>query len=79
MLLPQSSKSLLLSMSVDVSTNDECDNIEEWNPSLFWEEFLGECQSDGRGDPADFHDGHETCSDGRADLMPCSGTGDDGH
>lgn len=78
-LLSQSSQSLLLGMCVDVRSNTERNEVEEWDPGVFWEELLGECQSNWAGDPADFHDWHEACADRGADLMPGSRAGDHGH
>ena len=78
-LFPQSSKPLLLGMSVDISPNAERQNVEEWHPSLLWEELLGKCQRQWRGDPADAHDRPEASADGGPDLMPGAGTGNDSH
>ena len=66
-------------MRIDVGPNTERHNIEEGHPRLLRQELLGEGQSDGRGDPGHFHDGHEAGADGGADLMPGAGAGDDGH
>jgi len=54
---------------VDVGSNDEPDNVEERHPGVLGEELLGKGQRDGRGDPADLHDGHETGPHGSADLV----------
>ena len=78
-LLPQSSKPLLLGMGIDVGPNAEGYDVEERNPSLFGQEFLGKCQCQWGGDPADAHDGPETGAHGGADLVPGAGAGDDGH
>ena len=43
------------------------------------QEFLRERQSKRRGDPADFHNGHETRADRGADLVEGACAGDDGH
>lgn len=66
-------------MCIDISPDEEGDNVEERHPSVFGKEFLGKGQRDGRGDPADFHDGHEASADGGADLVEGAGAGDDGH
>jgi hypothetical protein len=78
-LSPQSSESLLLSVCVDVGTDDETDNVEEGDPSGLREELLGKGQRDGRDDPADLHDGPEASLDGRADLVECTGTRNERH
>ena len=79
MLLPQCCKTLLLGHGVDVGADDECDDVEERNPGLLWEELLREGEGDWGGDPGHLHDWHEACSPGRVDLVICAGTGDDGH
>jgi hypothetical protein len=78
-LSPQRREPLLLGVRIDVCSNDECDNVEEWNPGLLWEELLGKREADGRGDPADLHDGPEAGLDGRSNLVEGARTGDDGH
>lgn len=77
--LPQRSQSLLFGMRIDIRANAESHDIEEWHPCLLRQELLRERQRDGRGDPGDFHDGHEAGANGGADLMPGAGAGDDGH
>jgi hypothetical protein len=72
-------ETLLLRVSVDVCANNKSHDVEEWNPGVLGEEVLGKSQSDGRRDPADFHDGHETSADGRADLVESARAGNDGH
>ena len=66
-------------MSVDIRPDDEGDNIEEWDPGLLRQELLRESQGQGRGDPADFHDSHESRPDGGSDLVPSSSASDDSH
>ncbi|KAI7976868.1 hypothetical protein EIK77_010099 [Talaromyces pinophilus] len=75
----QSFETLLLSVGVDICANNESNNVEEWNPGVLGEEVLGKGQRDGRCDPADFHDGHETGAHGGADLVESAGSGDNGH
>jgi hypothetical protein len=79
MLSSQSRESLLLGMRVDIGTNHERNQVEEWNPSLLWQESLSESQTDWGGNPADAHDGPETGSDGGSDLVEGSGAGNDCH
>lgn len=78
-LLSQSSQTLLLGVSIDVSTNDEADDVEEGHPCLLGQELLCESQSQGRGAPADLHDGEEASTNGGADLVESTGASDDGH
>ena len=66
-------------MCVDVSSDQEPNNVEERYPGLLRQEFLGESERERGCDPTDFHDGHEAGADGGADLVPGSGAGDDGH
>ena len=75
----QSLKPLLLGLRVDPGSDDESDDVEERHPCMLGEKFLSEGQSQWGGDPADFHDGHESGSYGGSDLMESSGAGDDGH
>ena len=77
--LPQRRQSLLFGVRVDIGADAESDDIEEGHPRLLRQELLRERQRDGRGDPGDFHDGHEAGADGGADLVPGAGAGDDGH
>lgn len=76
---PQSLKPLLLCLGIDPGANDKGNDVEERHPGMLRQEFLGERQGQGRDDPADLHDGHEACSDGRSDLVEGPGAGDDGH
>lgn len=46
---------------------------------MLGKEVLGKSQRNGRCDPADFHDGHETGAHSGADLMESAGAGNDGH
>ena len=76
---PQCSQPLLLGMRVDVCPNHERHDIEERDPCILREKFLGKRQCQGRGDPTDFHDWHEPSSDSGAHLMECPGASDDCH
>ena len=66
-------------MSVDVGPDDEGDNVEERNPSLFRQELLSERQCQGRCNPADFHNRHETGFDCGSDLVEGPSASDYGH
>ena len=78
-LSPQSLQSLLLCLRVDPSPNDEGDDVEKWHPRMLRQELLGERQSQWGGNPTDFHDGHETSSDGSSNLVEGSGARYHGH
>ena len=78
-LFPQSREPLLLGLRVDPCANDKGNDVKERHPGLLWQEFLGECQRQRRGNPADLHDGHESSSDGSSDLVEGPRAGDDGH
>lgn len=41
----QGFQSLLLGMGVNVGADNETDDVEEWHPGLFGQEFLGECKA----------------------------------
>lgn len=77
--LPESFQALLLGVGVDVGSNEESDNVEEGHPGVLGEELLSEGQAQGRGDPADLHDGHESSLNGRANLVDGARTGDNSH
>jgi hypothetical protein len=79
MLSPERSKSLLLGVRVDISADNETDNVEEWNPCLLWQEFLRKCEADWRSDPANLHDWPEAGLNSCSDLVEGASTGDDGH
>ena len=66
-------------MRIDICANEERHEVEEWHPQVVGQKLLGEREGDGAGDPADFHDGHEACADGGADLMEGSRAGYEGH
>jgi hypothetical protein len=66
-------------MRIDVGADDETDNVEEGHPSALGQELLGECQRNGRDDPADLHDRPETGLDRRLDLVEGASAGDEGH
>ena len=78
-LLPQSLKPLPLRRRIDPRPDHKGSDVEEWYLSLLQRKILRERQRQGRGDPGDFHDRHEPGSDGRADLVEGSRTGEDGH
>ena len=78
-LLSKSCQTLLLGDRIDVGTDDEGHDVEEGNPELIGEEFLGKSQADRGGDPGDAHDLPEADLDGCTDLMISSGTSDQGH
>ena len=78
-LSPKRSKSFLLSVSIDIRSNDECNDVEEWDPGFLRQKLLGEGQSNRRCNPADPHDRHKTGSDGSTNLMECACPGDDSH
>ena len=46
---------------------------------MLGKELLRESQRDRRGDPADFHHGHEASSDCGSDLVESPRPGNDGH
>jgi len=79
MSLPQGSKSLLLGMRVDICSDDESNDVEEWYPGLFWEELLRKGECNWGGDPANSHHGPEASADGGAYLMHGARTRDEGH
>lgn len=70
---------LLLSVGVDVRANGEGDDVEEGNPGLLREEFLGKGQSNWGGNPTDFHDRPETGLDSGTNLVPRASTSNDCH
>ena len=76
---PQSSKALLLGVCVYICPDYEANNVEERHPGVFRQELLGEGQGDGRNDPADLHDRHETSLDGGAHLVEGTGACNDSH
>jgi hypothetical protein len=78
-LSPQSSEPLLLGVRVDVCADDEANDVEKGHPGGLGQELLGKSQRDGGDDPADLHDGPETSLDGCADLVECTGAGNEGH
>lgn len=77
--LSQGLEALSLSVGVDVGSNEETDDVEEWHPGVLREELLGERECERGSDPADFHDGHETGADGCANLMEGARASNDGH
>jgi len=66
-------------MGVDVCANNECDNVEEWNPGMLWEKLLRKGQRERRSDPADLHDSKEARPYCGPDLMPGTGSSNDSH
>ena len=77
--LAEGREALLLCESVHIGSDDEGDDVEERNPGMLGKELLREGEAERGSDPADLHDGHETCFPGRMDLMDCLRAGDDGH
>lgn len=77
--LSQSFQALLLSVRVDIGTDDKTDDVEEGHPGVFGEELLRKRQGQRRGDPADLHDGHEAGAHGSANLVDGACAGDDTH
>ena len=78
-LSPQSLQSFLLCLRVDPCPNNEGDDVEEWYPRMLGQELLSERQSQWGGNPADFHDGHESSSDSSSNLMEGPGAGNHSH
>ena len=66
-------------MGVNIGSNEETNDVEEGHPGVLGEELLGEGQAQGRGDPADLHDGHESSLNGRANLVDGARTGNNSH
>lgn len=66
-------------MGVDVGSNEESNDVEEGHPGVLGEELLSEGQAQGRGDPADLHDGHESSLNGGANLVDGARTGNNSH
>lgn len=77
--LSESLETLLLGVGVDVGTDDETDNVEEWHPGVLWQELLREGESDRRSDPAHLHDRQETGLDSCTDLVNRPSTCNDSH
>lgn len=78
-LFPERSQSLLLSVGIDICSNNKRHDVEERNPGLLWQEVLRKGERKRRGDPSDLHDGHEACFDSCADLMERASASDDCH
>lgn len=66
-------------MRIDICADDKSDKVEEWNPSLLWEESLSEGQADGGSNPANSHYWPETGLYGGLYLVESPSTGNDGH
>jgi hypothetical protein len=77
--LSECCETLLLCDRIDICTNEERDDVEEWNPCMLGKELLREGEGQWRRDPADLHDRHETSFPGRVNLVDVPSTGDDGH
>ena len=75
----EGSKPLLLGVGVDVRPDDECHNVEEWDPSFLRKELLCKGECDRRRDPAHLHDRHEAGSNRGPDLVESSRSSDYGH
>lgn len=78
-LLSQSSEALLLGNRVDICSDEEGDDVEEWDPGVLGKELLCECKSKWGCDPADFHDRPESSLPGCMNLMDGLRTGNDSH
>ena len=78
-LSPQSSQPLLLGVRIDICSDDERDDVEEWHPSVLRQELLRKRQSQRRCNPADLHDRHEACLDRSPDLMEGPRASNDSH
>lgn len=76
---PQSCEPLLLGMCIYVCPDYETNDVEEGHPRVFGQELLGECQGDGRDNPADLHDWHEAGLDGGSHLVEGACASNDGH
>lgn len=72
-------KPLLLGLRIDPGADDKGNDVEEWHPCMFWQELLGEGESQRRGYPADLHHWQEAGSDGSPDLVECPCAGDHSH
>lgn len=70
---------LLLGDGVDVSADDEGDEVEEGDPEVVGEELLRKGKADRRRDPADLHDPPEANPDSGLHLVECLRTSDQGH
>jgi len=70
---------LLLGEGVDIGSNDETNEVKEWDPSMRWQEPLCKGQSDRAGNPADFHNWEESSSDHCLNILLLSGTSNNGH
>lgn len=79
-LLPSDSRdSLLLGRLVDVGTDNEGDQVEEWHPRMRRQKLLGEQQREWTSAPRHLHNWHEPNLDSRADLVECPCAGNDCH
>lgn len=77
--LAECREALLLRDGVDIGSDEEGNDVEEGDPGVLGKELLRESEGEGGSDPADLHDGHETCFPGCMDLMDCLRAGDDCH
>jgi len=77
--LAKSREALLLRGCVDICSNQERDDIEEWNPGVLGQELLREGKTERGGDPADLHDRQETGLPGRMDLVDGLCAGNESH
>jgi hypothetical protein len=66
-------------MRIDVCTDDESDDVEEWHPGALGQELLSKRQGDWGYDPADLHDWPEARLDCRLHLVEGAGARDEGH
>lgn len=77
--LSEGLEALLLCDRVDICANEECDNVEKWNPGVFGKEFLCKGQTQRGRDPADPHDRHESRFPRRMNLVDGLSAGNYGH
>lgn len=79
LLPPDSRDSLLLGRRVDIGTNHESNQVEEWHPCMRGQELLGEQQRKWTSAPRYLHNWHEPNLDCRADLVECPCAGNNRH
>lgn len=79
MLLAQSCETLLLGNGIDISTDNERNEVEERNPGALGKELLRKGQADGRGDPAHTHNLPEADLDSGPYLVECPRAGNKRH
>lgn len=77
--LAKCGKTLLLCDGIDIGTDEKGNDVEKGDPGVLGKELLCEGEREWGSDPADLHDGHETCLPGCMDLMDRLRAGDNGH